>query len=230
MGDPAIITRRGLVQAASAALASGVAGIPASAATEPVIARLDPDAALFDLIASHPEALAACVRAEDEADLAGRDAINAHPPWPEALNWKSTDFPRTSYGRAASDPIGDTGERRYVRRGVEWLRTSSFFAQWTEEAEARRREVVEAHDRWHAECEEVDVLTGYADAKQVKRAAVLALRKIEREIGETEARTLPGLQAKALWVADHLAADPYADEDLGETFARQVAAFGGVAT
>lgn len=92
------------------------------------------------------------------------------------------------------------------------------------------REIVESHDRWHAECGEVDARTGLAAAQQARRAAVVALRGVEGEIGETEARTLPGLQAKALWVAEHIAADPYADEDLGETFVRQVAAFGEVAT
>ena len=41
---------------------------------------------------------------------------------------------------------------------------------------------------------------------------------------------MPGLRAKALWGAALLAADPYADEDFGAAFARQVAAFGRAAS
>ncbi|WP_237482861.1 hypothetical protein [Lichenibacterium dinghuense] len=58
----------------------------------------------------------------------------------------------------------------------------------------------------------------------------MVLREIEREIAETPARTLPGLRANSSWVADHVATDPYADDDLGEAFAREVAAFGGKAS
>ena len=223
----AALTRRALALAGAAALGTIMAPIAASAV--PLVA-VDPDADLLALIARHPVVLAACVQAEDEAERLEGRARGSYPPQPEALNWRPTDFPRTSYGRRASDPIGDEGERRYLSRGVEWLRRGKFVAQWTPEAEARRREIIEAHDRWHAECCEVDVRTGVVAAKQARRTAVLALREVEREIGETEARTLPGLRVKALWVADHLAADPYALEDLGEMFARQVAAFGEVAT
>ncbi|RYC29217.1 hypothetical protein D3273_25195 [Lichenibacterium minor] len=226
----AVLTRRGLALAGAAALGTAVAGIPASAAAEPGNNWLDPDAELLSLIERHPVVLAACVQAEDEAERLGGMALGSYPPQPKVLNWLPSDFPRTSYGRGASDPVGDTEDRRYLSRGVEWLRRGKFVAQWTEEAEARRREIVEAHDRWHAECGEVDVRTGYAAAKQAKRAAVLVLREVESEIGETEARTLPGLRAKALWVAAHIVGDTYADEDLGETFARQVARFGEVAT
>ena len=67
-------------------------------------------------------------------------------------------------------------------------------------------------------------------AVQARSVAIATLRKVEREIQETEARTMPGLRAKALWVAALLAADPYADEDFGAAFARQVAAFGRAAS
>ncbi|WP_237482675.1 hypothetical protein [Lichenibacterium dinghuense] len=227
MGEVPTLTRRGLVRGAGAAIGATAAGLAGSALASPAP---DLDVGLLDLIGRHAGALTACVQAEDEADLRARDAAAAEPPWPDALRWRSTDFPRTSYGRAASDPIGDKGERRYIRRGVEWLRTSTFTAQWTPEAEARRREIVEAYDRWCAERHEVDVRTGYAAADQARRAAVVVLREIEREIAETPARTLPGLRAKASWVADHVATDPYADEDLGEAFAREVAGFGEAAS
>ena len=67
---------------------------------------------------------------------------------------------------------------------------------------------------------------GAVAAVQARCAAIATLRDVERQIQETEAHTLPGLRAKALWVAA-LLADP-GDDDLGEAFAREVAAFGEV--
>ena len=128
------MTRRGLVQAGTSVLGTMVVPIAASAVPMPAVS---PDTGLFALIARHPEVLRQCEQAEDEADRRESDARNAHPPQPEALHWRPTDFPRTSYGRAASDAIGDTDARRYFSRGVEWLRKIESVAQWTEAAEAR---------------------------------------------------------------------------------------------
>lgn len=214
------LTRRGLVQAGAAALGATVAGIPAAGQTA------DRDLALRDLIARHAEAETECLEAEDAADLLFSAALCAYPSRPDALNWHPEDFPRSSYGRAASDALEGTDARAYLSRGAEWLRRLRS-SHLSAEAEARRVEIVEAWDKWQAECREIERRLGYTAAVQRRQQTQEVLGRTFAAIHEATPHTLDGLRLKAGWVAEQLSGRVIED-DLGEAFARQVAAFGQV--
>lgn len=74
-------------------------------------ARGDPDAVPLDPMARHPVVPAACVQAEDEADIRERDAPNVHPP-------------RRKRCRAA-DLAGDTEQRRTIVAAPTQTKTSA---------------------------------------------------------------------------------------------------------
>ncbi len=192
-------------------------------------ATADTDRELFALLDRFGEA-AATWEALDEpyaATLAQAEA--GYPPRPDALQWRHSDFPRTSYGRAASDAIDDTGRREYRSRGVAWLRNLQSSVQWNEAAEARRQEIVEAHDAWTAARKAVEDATGYTAAADACAVAAEAFNAAEDAVKLCQPRTLVGLRAKGAWVADRIASSLHEENDFGEAFARQVAAFGGMA-
>ncbi len=119
--------------------------------------------------------------------------------------WRSSDFPRTSYGRAASDAVGDTGRREYGSRGVSWLRRLHSSVQWDGVAEARRQEIVGAHEDWMEARRAVEDATGYTAAVEAETVAAAAFNAAEDDVKLHQPRTLAGLARKALWVADLLA-------------------------
>lgn len=197
MRDLRTITRRGLVGAAGAALGAGVAGISASALASPA----DPDAGLVALIARHAEVLAALAALDTAADPLRRLNGATAPAAPEALQWRPADFPGTSYGRGASDAIGDMGAREYRLRGVEWLRRARPSAQWGEAAEVRRREIVGAWDGWQEERRALADRLGLTAANDVCDRASDVVEAVEMGIMDHVPATLAGFRAKAAWIA-----------------------------
>ena len=198
MRDLASITRRGLVQTGAAALGAGVAGISVPALASPTP---DADAALIDFIARHATALTDLAALDDVADPFRNRFEAMAPERPAALRWRAEDFPRTSLGRGLSDNDVNTDERWYFFRGVEWLRKAHPVAQWTEEAEARRREIVEAHDAWMAEREALADRIGLTAANAKCDRVSDTVCEIEMAIMDRGPVTLGGFRAKAQWIA-----------------------------
>ena len=198
MRDLAPVTRRGLVQAGTAVLGAGMAGISVPALASPAP---DPDAALVDLIAWHATALTDLAALDDVADPFRNRFEAMALERPAALRWRAEDFPRTSLGRGLSDNDVDTDERWYCVRGVEWLRNARPVAQWTEEAEARRREIVEAHDAWMGEREALADRIGLSAANAACDRMSDNVCEIEMAIMDRAPVTLDGFRAKARWIA-----------------------------
>lgn len=199
--SPASITRRGLVQAAGAAI--GAVGLPIAASAVPAPA-LDPDAALIDLIARHADADTAFDEAEAEADRLYGVALAAHPPRPDALRWRPGDFSRTSMGVGLSDPVGGGEARVYRDRAILRLRdrpAETWFpsVRLGPECEARRVEILEAFDAWTAKLAVVDDRSGYTAAAEAWDAADAVLADLTRSVLEATPATLAGLAAKARW-------------------------------
>lgn len=217
------LTRRALL---SATAAVGAVGLHTAA----VASTVDPDVDLFVLLDRFAEAAAAWEALDEPYAAALNQAEAGYPPRSEALHWRHSDFPRTSYGRAASDAIDDTGRREYRSRGVAWLRNLQSAVQWNEDAEARRQEIVEAHDAWVAARKAVEDATGYTAAAGACAVAAQAFNAAEEAVKLCQPRTLVGLRAKGVWVADRIAGSLHEENDFGEAFARQVAAFGGMSS
>ena len=218
------VSRRALL-GATAAL--GAVVLPTIAVAETVIPASDLDAELFALLDRWHAARVVWNASEAPFNAVCDRARAAYPPRPDALQWRASDFPRTSYGRGASDPVGDTSSREYCSRGADWLRRVRPSVQWDEAAEARRREIVEAHEAWMQARKAVEDATGYTAAVEEEMALADALNDAEAAMKVYQPHTVTGLAHKALWVADLLAREA-GDDDLAEVFARQVAAFGGI--
>ena len=200
------LTRRSFTKAGAAALGTAVAGISVAAQA----AAVDPDAALVALIASHGDAMAELNALDDASDPLRELFRTTGPARPDALSWRRSDFQRSSIGVGASDPIGDTKAREYGYRGVAWLRKFKTSADWPAASEARRREIVEAYDRWqaaHTAYADRIGLTGANDACDQQSDAV---SDIEVAICGYVPMTLDGLRAKARWIASSPQADEWA--------------------
>lgn len=192
------ISRRGLVQTAGVALGAGVAGIPASALASSPLA---PDMALVALITRHADALAELDALDAAADPFREQFRAGAPEKPEALRWRPGDFPRTTYGQGLSDGDPDTDERGYFGRGVEWLRKARPVAQWSEEHEARRREIIESWDAWMTERRAMADRIGLTAANDACDRASDLIEEVENAIMDHVPVTLAGFRAKAQWIA-----------------------------
>ena len=173
-------------------------------------AAADPDAALVALIASHGEAMAKLDALDAAADPLRELYRTTDPARPDALLWRRSDFQRSSIGVGASDPIGDTKARQYGHRGVEWLRRFKTSADWPEASEARRREIVEAGDRWEAARIAYANQIGLKAANDASDRQSDSVSDIEVAICGFAPTTLDGFRAKAQWIASSPQADEWA--------------------
>ena len=235
------VTRRALLGATAAV---GAVGLPALAAAEAGIPASDLDADLFALLNRWHEAQATWEATAEPYDAAQARAHAAYPPRPDTLRsgFRDQCF---SLGAAASGrepkPSGRIG-MFFTTEDVEQLRNSSPVTQWAmvgddvqptprepdPKGEARRQEIIAAHDGWERARTAAEDATGYTAEVEVTRAAAAAVNAAEDAVALCQPRTVAGLVRKAAWVADLLSRDAAA-EDLAETFVRQVAAFGEVA-
>ena len=200
------LTRRGFAKAGAAALGTAVAGI--SVAAQAAVA--DPDAALVALIASHGEAMAKLDAQDAAADPLRELFHTGVPERPTALVWRRGDFTRTSYGLGCTNPTSDPDTRYYETRGVEWLRKVQPGPQWPPTAEARRREIVEAHDVWRAERRAYSDRIGLSAANEACDLQSEVASDIEIAICGFMPTTLDGLRAKARWIASSPQAEEWA--------------------
>ncbi|MGI3903045.1 MAG: hypothetical protein ACRYGP_30185 [Janthinobacterium lividum] len=226
----ATITRRGLVQAAGAAL--GAVGLPALA--DAAIPASDPDAVLFDLIARHGEATADLRRVEIASDTAFAAFLFAVPPKPDVLRWREGDFPRTTLGLGLSGRAESDDVRWYGERAVGWLRehpAAGWFPDLAPpigpECETRRLEILTAWDEHMAARRALEIGTGYAAACEAVDAAADLVVTLAAEVARAKPQTLPGLRALAAWFGQQAEADEAFDNFLA-LFAGTVAAFGEV--
>ncbi len=208
-----------------------------------MIPASDPDADLFALLDRWLAARAAWDATDDPLDEAQNRAKAAYPPRPDALWWNG-DFrfhlDAEASGRGVK-PSGYPGSF-YFPSDVEKLRASPPVTRWAiaddsvdpppresdPEGEARRQEIIAASDRWQAERRAVEDAAGYTAAVELAETLAKAWVAIDDALALCPPRTVAGIVRKAAWVADCLSKDIGRD-DLGEVFARQVAAFGGVA-
>ena len=240
MSRPAL-TRRGLVQAGAAAF--GVVGLSAgTSALADAIAGPAPDAALFGLIERHAAAQTAF-----EATLPARNdafdaALRAYPPRPAALFSGFGDHLH-DLGGAHGHAVDAGGRRRsyFDHDDIRRLREASPLTAWHSPddetpspripdpvGEARRRQIIEAHDAWEVERTAVADRVGYTAATAANEAACGALNDAEGAVMALPARTVAGLAAKAAWIVAQV--ERGAMENVPDDFAIQVAAFGGVAS
>ena len=225
------LTRRGLVQAGAAALGTMVAGTSVTVQAAP-----DPDAGLLDLIASYAE-VAAERNAHASIHEAAEERFKASaPPRPAALTETFSDILDhvTSTG---CDKHSDGRPWPYFTPGdVERLRAAGpvMGLVWSEDGrplplernprgEARRLEILAAHDAWKAEVRVLADLVGRTAAEAEDDHLYAAVWPLREAIRGTRPVTITGLCAKARWVV------ALADwEEDGEQVVRDLAAFGQV--
>ena len=229
----AVLTRRGLVQAAGVTLAAGVAGLPAAASTSP-------DAGLLDLIARHGAIVAARNAHADVHEAAERRFREVTPPRPEAL-WNRGDIGFHLCTGATGRDVHSSGHvgSFYCPGDVEKLRAGPPVTRWAivgddvdppprepdSKGEARRQEIIAASDAWEEEKRVVADRVGMtaAEARDDRLyAAVWEARDAIRVLCPT---TLAGLRAKSRWIMN--IDDP---EEEAVALVEQVSAFGGVAS
>ena len=226
------LTRRGLVQAGAAALGTMVAGASVTAQAAP-----DPDAELFGLIARYGK-VAAERNAHAPIHEAAEERFKAGvPPRPEALTETFSDI---------LDHIASTGRDKhpdgrpwpYFTPGdVERLRAAGpvMGLVWSEDGrplplernprgEARRLEILAAHDAWKAEKRALADRIGLTAAEAEDDRLYAAVWSLREAIRRTRPVTIAGLCAKARW------ADPLSDSEEDEQIVRDLAAFGQVAS
>ncbi len=234
------LTRRALVASAGAAL--GVASLPAIA--EAVIPASDVDADLFSLLDRFDAAQAAWDATEAPLGAAMDRLVAATPPRPDALVFRFRDYEHDLGGSRGRErkPNGDW-LAFYTDADVGRLRIAPAILrpamvgddvdpvpmELDPEGEVRRREIVEAYDRWVAACRRAANEVGFTVASEAEDAAADVWSAAEDAVRLCQPWTLAGLARKATWVANRLSGTG-SDKDLGEVFARQVAAFGGVST
>ena len=227
------LTRRGLVQAGAVALSTMVAGASVTAQAAP-----DPDAGLFDLITRYGK-----VAAERNAHAFIHEAAEERfkagvPPRPEALTETFSDILDhiTSTGR---DKYPDGRPWPYFTPGdVERLRAAGpvMGLVWSEDGrslplernprgEARRLEILAAHDAWKAEVRALADLVGRTAAEAEDDRLYAAVWSLREAIRRTRPVTITGLCAKAQWV---VTLTDWEEDD--EQVVRDLAAFGEVAS
>ncbi len=234
------VTRRALL-GATAAL--GVVAFPtvAPALSIPVAAD-DVDAELFALLDRWRDARAVWDATDDPLEEAHERAKSAYPPMPAAL-WSTGDFRVHLDAQASGRGVKSSGHPGsfYYPSDVETLRASPPVTRWAwaddsvqpppresdPEGEARRQEIIAASDRWQAERRAVEDTVGYTAAVELAETLAKAWVAIDDALALCPPRTVAGIVRKAAWVADCLSKDIGRD-DLGEVFARQVAAFGSL--
>lgn len=234
-----VLTRRGLVQAGAVSLGVMVASSPVTTRAAP-----DPDAELFRLIAQEDAARTAWCATSDALDAALDRELRRRPRRPDALRSGFLDHCR-GLGAAPSGNVQlPNGNYRAFWRDedVEALKRAPLPTRWAmdeadvpprrepdPDGEARHREIVAAYDAWRADRKAVEDAVGLTAATIADHEAGRALTAAEDALETCRARTIRGLAAKAAWVADRLAND-VVETTLGEAFAREVAAFGEVAS
>lgn len=232
-------TRRAALRAGAALAAALCAPAVALALPAPAV---DLDAELFRLLEQHRAAEAAWDAEKEPYETIMARALAAYPPRPNALQ---SGFGDTVHGlgvRASGRGPESDGRTRMFWNfdDVEALRAAKpatrciatgsdpgFRYEINLAGEARRQEIIEAHDGWMRTRKAVEDATDYTAASAASEALAAALNAAEDAVKLCTPRTLAGLARKAAWVADLLAREA-ADDDLGEVFARQVAAFAGV--
>lgn len=227
------LTRRGLVQAAGATLAAGVAGMPVSAS-------VNPDAGLLDLIARHGAIVAARNAHADVHEAAERRFREAMPLRPDAM-WDKGDIGfhlcTRATGRGAR-PSGNVGGF-YQPGDVKKLRAGPPVTRWAivgddveppprepdPKGEMRRQEIIAASDAWETEKRAVADRVGMTAAEAEDDRLYDAMWEARDAVRTTAPVTLAGLRAKSRWIMG--IDDP---EEEAMALIEQVAAFGGVAT
>jgi hypothetical protein len=168
-----------------------------------------------------------------------------YPPMPDTLWSGSRDLHIHLSAEAAGRGVLPSGrvESYFLPGDVEKLRAGPPVTRWAmvaddvdppprepdPEGEARRQEIIATHDRWRAERKAVEDAVGYTAAVEQAEALAEAWDAVDDTLRLHQPRTVAGLARKAAWVADCLSRE-IGHDDLAAGFARQVAAFGGVAS
>lgn len=219
--SPAPITRRAILGAATAA---GAGVLPALAAPDPSLGvpMAHPDAALFALLDRYGPLLAESDAADAVADELWDRAEAQAPPRPAAVQWRHDDH----FGRATAVPrmlpngrvalIYDAVSVDDLRDGPEPTRAIEAREPMPgrpdncivrmervpdERRIARRAEIIEAHERWKAECDAIKERLGAFTASQTAGDLADTLADLGRDILDTAPRTLAGLGRKARWAS-----------------------------
>ena len=233
------LSRCTLLGASTAAI--GAVALPVSMAALASSAP-DPDADLFGLLDRWHEAREAWDATDASFSEAHERAASLYPPRPNALRWRSRDLHHHLEAQASLRTVDAAGCRRsfYNFNDVEKLRGSEPVTRWAladdsvdppprefdPEGEARRQEIIEAHDEWMEERKAVENTTGYTAASELAEALYDSWNAVDDSLILCPPRTIAGLVRKAAWIADCMSKNMGRD-DLGEVFSRQVAAFGG---
>ena len=191
---PTAFSRRRAIFGAAALAAAPVAASPAMAGL-PKSGETQGDA---DLIALGREWQASAVR-DRQAEAAEHEAEDRTPdlPPPEPLFLRATDDP--IFGVLATW-YQDSERKWFWHDSVETLRSRVFPATRNGpdlRNEARRDEIVAAHDVWCAEVAAAEAASGLTAAQAMAEAEVLVNRELRRRIMMTRAITLPGVLLKA---------------------------------
>ena len=233
------LTRRSLALAGAAALGSAVTPIAATAVPRPAV---DLDADLYALLDRFDAARAAWDATEAPLEAAWDRLAAALPPRPDALRHHFRDYGHDLGGTRGRE-MGADGRwvAFYADEDVKRLRNAPPILQAATvgddvdpvpmepdpNGEARRHEIVAAHDAWGVACRRAEDEAGFTAASAAETAAAAAWNAADEAVKLCRPRTLAGLARKAAWVAGRLRQG--CDDDLGEVFALQVAAFGEVA-
>ena len=227
------LTRRGFTKAGAVALGATVAGIPASAQAAPYT-----DATLLDLIARHSAVVAERNAHASEHDAAERRFKAALPPRPAALTETFSDIldhiTSTGYDKHPDGhpwPYFTPGDVERLRAagpvmGLAWSEDGRpLLLERNPRGEARRLEILAAHDAWKAEKRALADRIGLTAAEAEDDRLYAAVWWLREAIRRTMPITITGLCAKARWVV------ALADwEEDGEQVVRDLAAFGQVAS
>ena len=232
------LSRRALLGATAAV---GAAALPAVAS-----APSNSDAELFRLLDRFDAARTAWDAAGEPYDEAMSRARAAYPPRPDALRSGFRDHTLNLGVGASERERQPDGRIRmfFLEDDVAKLRARGPVTRWASvgadhpeplpreadpQGEARRQEIIAAHDGWMRAREAVEDATGYTAAHEVIKATAAAINAAEDAVKLCQPRTVAGLVHKAAWVADLVSRDA-CEEDLAQMFVGQVAAFGGVAS
>lgn len=202
------VTRRALLGATAAVGAVALpAVVEAAAATHP-------DAALLDLIARHPAAVAHtdALTAACEGPFARFHAMA--PERPAALDFRASDFCHDLPGAHGRERGPDGTVRSfYDISDIARLEAAPPVTKWGDFADdepprrvpdpagqARRREILDAQARWDAARGAVAERVGLRAANQACDAALEAEVEVENAIAAAVPVTPRGFRAKAAWV------------------------------
>ena len=206
------VSRRSLVQAATAAL--GAVSLPV--ATSALAAPAGPDDALIALIDRHDIVDAEYQVLSERWDKLHTRWMEERPARPAALTARRDDGLGARPVRLAHP--GKRSELVYFDDEVEQIRATTPKPKWIgsndpcPRAVVRRAEILTAFDRWKAECDAVSDRIGVPDVEARATALRPIVEAIETDIMAFRPCTLAGFVAKAKWVDNQEPADGWPEQ------------------